>query len=246
MINAKDFYDKALEVIESSVMLEREAIVEVASRMGECIRRNGVIQLFGVGHGRAFAMELGYRAGGLMPFHQFLVRDLALRNVISEREYLSTDFLDHVEYAQMLYDLYHIEKEDLFIIISESGCEGLVVEVARLVKSKGHGVVAVISKEASQKNDSRHVTGEKLIDLADLVIDTHSHYPDTLFSVDKYDINQMSTILGNVIAQMLTAETYRYLRNLGIECPVLMSANVKGADVHNRKLSDQYLGRWNS
>lgn len=48
-------------------------------------------------------------------------------------------------------------------------------------------------------------------------------------------INQVSTVTGNVIAQMLCAETYRYLTGLGHDCPVLLSANVKGADVHNRR-----------
>ena len=87
----------------------------------------------------------------------------------------------------------------------------------------------------------------KLEDYADLVLDTHAEVGDVVLDIDgTHKMNHVGTITGNVIAQMLTAETYRYLTENGHESPVLLSANLKGADVHNRRLSDKYAGRWNS
>lgn len=247
MVSSKDFFDATIETIEMVAEAEREAIYKAAKMMGDCMDENGVVQLFGLDYGKEFSMELGYRAGGLMPFHRVDARDLALRGVISEAELFDSKFNDNVEMAHKLLDLYRIEKEDMFIFISDSGCEGIIVEAAKIAKAQGRKTIAVISKKASEASQSSHPSGEKLEDLVDLVIDTHANVGDVLLDVDGiHKMNHTGTIVGNVIAQMITAETYRYLTEKGSECPVLLSANLKGADVHNRRLSDKYAGRWNS
>ena len=47
-------------------------------------KKNGVIQLFGVKHGEEFVNELNFRAGGLAPYHGIGLKDLILRNVITQ------------------------------------------------------------------------------------------------------------------------------------------------------------------
>ena len=105
-----------------------------------------------------------------------------------------------------------------------------------------------VSKDMKKLMDwYNSLTEKKLEDYADLILDTHAEVNDVILEVaDGHKMNHVGTINGNVIAQMLTAETYRYLTENGYECPVLLSANLKGADVHNRRLSDKYAGRWNS
>lgn len=116
-----------------------------------------------------------------------------------------------------------------------------------MFKEKGQKVIAVVNKKMADAAQPLHSSNKKLTDIADLVIDVTGPNPDTVVSIDDTTkINQVSTICGNVIAQMITAECYRYLTKSGKDCPVLLSANVKGADVHNREISDKYLGRWNS
>jgi uncharacterized phosphosugar-binding protein len=91
------------------------------------------------------------------------------------------------------------------------------------------------------------VKADNIRNYAQLVIDTCTDAEDTVVDVDgKHKAGQLNTICGNVLAQMITAETYRYLKNHDMACPVLLSVNVKGADAYNRKISDQYIGRWNS
>ncbi len=247
MSTTKDFFVKAVNLLEITKEEQRKTIEKVAAMMGECMKENGIVQLFGIDHGRAFSMELGYRAGGLMPFHQFNTKDLALRGVISEEEYQREGFNDCEDMAEKLWDLYLVEPTDMFILVSLSGCEGLIIETALQAKQKGHKVVAVVTKELSDASISKHSSGKKLVEIADIVIDTGAKNPDLLLGVDgTHKVNQIATIAGNVIAQMITAEVYRYLKEQGTECPVLLSANIKGADVHNKELSDKYLGRWNA
>ena len=247
METSKSFFEKTIEIIDHVAEAERDNIYKAAQMMGDCMNENGVVQLCGMGHALEFAMELGYRAGGLMPFHKVDARDLALREVISEEEFYDPTFVNNISMAQRLLDLYRIEKEDMFIIVSEHGCEALTVEIAKLVKESGKKIIAVLSKKAADANVSMHPTNTKLEDYADLVIDTHAEVEDVVLDVDGvHKMNHVGTINGNVIAQMITAETYRYLSEKECECPVLLSANLKGSDVHNRRLSDKYAGRWNS
>ena len=53
-------------------------------------------------------------------------------------------------------------------------------------------------------------------------------------------VGQLSSTVSNVTAQMLTAELYDWFKSQGKEAPVLLSANIKGADVHNNTLTDPY------
>ena len=247
MAEAKEFFAAAEKALEEVRKTQREPILEAAKMMGDCMLENGLVQLFGMGHGVAFSMELGYRAGGLMPFHQIKMEDLLLRGAVAPQDAAAPDFNDRTDLAQKLWDLYNIDDRDLFILISSAGTSGPIVEFAKMVKEKGRKLIAVVSKKEAAASVSHHPSGKNLVDFADLVLDNCAETPDTVVTLDNGEkINQVSTITGNVIAQMLCAETYHYLTGLGHDCPVLLSANVEGADVHNRAISDQYLGRWNS
>lgn len=247
MSYSKDFFDTVKNYITEVKDSQKQPILDAAKMMGDCMDNNGIVQLFGLDNGVAFSMELGYRAGGLMPFHQIKTSDLALRGKISEDVLKSPEFNMNTEMAHTLLGLYNIYDEDMAILISFAANEPIIVEAAMMFKEKGQKVIAVVNKKMADAAKPLHPSNKKLTDLADLVIDVTGPNPDTVVSIDDTTkINQVSTICGNVIAQMITAECYRYLTESGKDCPVLLSANVKGADVHNREISDKYLGRWNS
>lgn len=226
---------------------EKENIIKTAEIMSECMLGNGIVQLFGLKHSFSFSMELGYRAGGLMPFHQFNVNDLVFRKLIKEEALYKKDFDDDISTAHKLWDIYRIEKEDMFILVSDDGCEGIIIETAIIAKEKGHKIIAILSKKACLEEVSRHPSGKKLDYFADLVIDTHVEKQDFALKDSKgREICQLETLSKNTIAQCLTAECYRIFDSKKEECPILLSSNLEGADAHNRALSDKYLGRWNS
>ncbi len=247
MSKTKEFFDVTKSYLLRLVNEEKPQILAAAKMMGDCMNTDGIIQLFGLDHGVAFSMELGYRAGGLMPFHQMRTSDLVLRGVITEAEYTKVDFNNDIEMAHKLLSLYNIAPHDMFCLISFAGNEALIVEVALQAKKQQQRIIAVINKRLSAAAPVLHPSGKKLSDVADLTLDVLAPNPDTVITLsDGSPFNQVSSICGNVMAQMLTAETYRYLTDQGSDCPVLLSANVKGADTHNRVISDKYLGRWNS
>jgi uncharacterized phosphosugar-binding protein len=220
-------------------------VKQIARMFADCFQANGIVQLVGIKHGCEFAMELGYRAGGLMPFHQCNIKHLLNQKKRTEQQIGDPKVYDDPQIARDMLALYNIDPHDLFLIVSASGCEAVAVECAQIARDHGHQVIAVVNRREAEASVSTHPSGKKLTDLADVVLDTLAPYPDVEIEVAPgVRMAQINTLCGNILAQMITAETYRYMTEQGMDCPVLLSANVQGADVHNKAISDPYEGRW--
>ena len=70
--------------------------------------------------------------------------------------------------------------QDVFVLISSSGVNGSIVEMATLVKERGHPLIALTSVRHSSQMTSRHPSGRKLLDLADVVLDNGAPYGDAV------------------------------------------------------------------
>lgn len=247
MVSTEIFFKKANSYIPIIKKREEKSILNASKLIANTILNKGLVQLFATDNGRAFSMELGYRAGGLMAFHQYKIKDLVLRSIVDEDEFMKTNFYNETRFTDTLWNLYDVQDNDMFIFISHKGNEALLIDTALKAKSKNMKIIAVVNYNSLNKASSLHSSQKKLTDIADVIIDLATDDPDTLFKINEiYKINQISNIIGNIIAQMITVETYRYLVENGHKPPILLSANIKGADVHNKKLSDVYLGRWNA
>jgi uncharacterized phosphosugar-binding protein len=193
-------------------------IQQAADLVTTALRANGVIQAFGSGHSEALAMEIAGRAGGLI-----------------ERD---------PSYSRKLYELSAAREGDLFVIASNSGVNGSIVELASVVKEKGHPLIAITSLQHTGGMESRHPSGKKLIDFADVVLDNHAPYGDSVLDLpDGGKVCAVSSITAALIAQMLVAEVLRRLTEAGEIPPVYLSANIPGGDEHNHALEAQYAGR---
>ena len=198
------------------------------------MENEGVVQLFGVRHGEEFVNELNYRAGGIAPFHGLKLKDLVLMEKVDQKDIDSGAIYDDITVADRFAEAYDLDDRDLYCLVSFYGNEPLILELARRAKEKGQKVVGVVNKK------SFDVCGGSLLDYCDLYLDMGADEPDCAIDLDGMKIGQLSSTVSNVTAQMLTAELYRYFVEKGKEAPVLLSANVKGADVHNNSLTDPY------
>jgi uncharacterized phosphosugar-binding protein len=119
-----------------------------------------------------------------------------------------------------------------------------VVELATLVKERGHDLVAITSQAHSGAVASRHPSGRKLTDLADVVLDNRAPYGDAVLPLPGGGATgAVSTVTSALIAQLVVARTVRDLLEAGQAPPVYLSANVPGGDEHNLKLEALYEGR---
>lgn len=248
MVNAKSFLEAAQERIEMIEATQMDAIRRAAEVLAERIDKGGVVHIYGSGHSACFAMELSCRAGGLVPMHRIFNQDLVLRGAYTYEEFKDGVFERREGVADTFWELYNIQKEDAFIIVSNSGRNGLILDMTLKAKEMGLPVIAVTSMEHTQSVESRHSSGKRLFELGDIVIDNCGPTGDALLEVQDLPMKvcSISSITGAYIAQALTAEIYQRLVDRGQKPPVLISYNVAGADEHNEKILQAYEGRWNS
>lgn len=245
MIDAKIFFSESEKVIAKLKETQVDNIAEAASLLVERMLNKGVIHIFGTGHSKCFGMEMCNRAGGLVPMNKITLDDLALKGVIRSVDLKDPSLERNPDMAHELWNLYNIDKEDAFIIVSNSGRNGTIVEFASIVKEKEMPLIVVTSLEHTQSVESRHPSGKRLYEFGDVVIDNCGPKGDALISIDGYDMKacSISSISGGFIAQALTAEMIKGYFERGAEPPILISFNVDGADEHNQNLFKKYEGR---
>lgn len=245
MIDARKFFKEAGKNIEKLKYTQMGNIEKAAKILTDRMLNNGVVHIFGTGHSKCFAMEMVNRAGGLVPMNKIVLDDLALKGIIEGVDLKDPSFERNPDNARKLWDIYNIQSEDAFIIVSNSGRNGSIVEFASMVKEKAMPLIVVTSIEHTKSVDSRHPSSKKLYELGDVVIDNCGPIGDALIPIDEVEIRacSISSITGAFIAQALTAEIVKGYLEQGETPPVLISYNIDNADEHNEKLLKKYEGR---
>ncbi|GGL05749.1 UPF0309 protein [Sphaerisporangium melleum] len=243
-IGAMAYADQAGRLLSEVAAGQEPAVREAAALLCDCLRAGGVIQAFGSGHSEAIAMEIAGRAGGLVPTNRLSLRDLVLYGGEPPETLRPAELERDPSIARRVYDLAPVRPQDAFVIASSSGVNGSVVELASIVKERGHRLVALTSVRHSTAMTSRHPSGRKLLDLADVVLDNGAPYGDAVLPLPGGGTyGAVSTITSALLAQMVVAEVVRLLLEAGEEPPIYRSANVTGGDEHNKALEARYTGR---
>jgi uncharacterized phosphosugar-binding protein len=233
----RDAVDRVIETQAANITAAAELVTK-------SLLADGVIQMFGTGHSRSFAMEIVGRAGGLIPANGLSVKDLVMYGGVPPEEILDPWLERDPSLAERILALATVQPQDVFIIGSNSGGNGAVVELARLVKEQGHGVVAVTSLNHSRQIESRHPSGLRLFELADVVIDNGGVLGDAALQLPSgRRIGATSSLTSVLIAQLLVAEICGKLLAADQDVPVFISANIPGGDEHNESVLAHYAGR---
>jgi uncharacterized phosphosugar-binding protein len=237
------YASKVLDLAHQVAESQAEPVKEAAALLVASIRAGGVVNAFGSGHSEAIAMEIAGRAGGLVPSNRLTPRDLVLYGG-RPPGVLTPELERDPAIAHEIYALAPVEPQDVFVLISSSGVNGTVVELATLVKERGHPLIALTSVKHSSQMTSRHPSGRKLLDLADVVLDNGAPYGDAILDLPGGGTyGAVSTITSALLAQMVVTEAVDALVALGETPPIYLSANVTGGDEHNKALESRYAGR---
>lgn len=230
-----------LDVIEAS---QAETIAAAAELIADSLAEDGVLHVFGTGHSEALAMELSGRAGGLIPTNKLALRDAVLLGDLPASELADPKAERDPELARRVWALAPVRAGDVVLIASQSGGNGSTVEMALIAKEAGHPVVALTSLEHSRAIASRHPSGHRLFELADVVIDNGAPHGDAFLPLPGGgQVCAISSIANAAIAQALVAEVTTRLLERDVEPPVYRSANVEGGDAHNDVWEARYAGR---
>ena len=242
------FRNRLQEKIDKLYNTQQENIEKAAQLCADSIARGGVIQFFGSGHSVGFGLELRNRPGAMVPIHSMLMEDFVNKGIVDLKTYKSQDviFERTPNIADKLYNLYVTNDEDVFVIISNSGINGVVIDLAIYARQTGHKVFVVTSWEHTNSEASRHPSGKKLYEFGDVVIDNCGPTGDAMLETGRLEkVCSISSITGVIIGQAMMARTAEILKERGIEPPVLWDETVEGYKEHNEELVKKYEGRIN-
>ncbi|MFI6373537.1 sugar isomerase domain-containing protein [Streptomyces sp. NPDC050546] len=243
-VSAQGFARESLAVLQQVIESARDDVAAAAGLVAECVRADGVVHAFGTGHSQALVLELAGRAGGLVPTNRLSIADLVLYG--GENPAVLDDPLLERQpgVARRIYDLAAPNPQDLFVVISNSGVNNVIVEMALHAKEHGHRVLALTSLSHTRAVPAAHPSGRKLADIADVVLDNAAPRGDSLLELPGGgSVCALSTLTGVMLVQMTVAEAAGRLLAAGERPPVYVSANVPGGFEGNLELEKRYAGR---
>lgn len=241
MIDAKRFKDELSSLLDTLYDSQKENIEKTAQTIKECIENDGVVHVFGSGHSVGLGIDIKGRIGALVPIHIMEMSDFVTKGDIPVEEFMDTKniFERKPGVAKKLYELYDIKPQDVFIVISNSGINGIVIDIADLAKTNGHKVIIITSMKHTLAEEPRHPSGKKLYEFGDIVIDNCGPHGDALLQTDGVEkVCSVSSICNNCIAQSMAARVIELLIEDNCELPVL-----NGDKAHDDALKKKYEGR---
>lgn len=236
-------YLEGLRAILRRIEREQAENIRLAGRLiAEALNAGGVIHTFGTGHSSLIAEEAFFRAGGVAAVNPILDERLlflkgALESTRAERE---------SGLARALIEREDIKAQDAAVIISNSGRNAAPVEMASEMKARGVPVIAITNLQQSQLAASRHSSGKRLFELADVVIDNCIPAGDAMLALPGLDsrIGATSTVAGAAVINSIIIEAVSELLRCGEPANVLPSANVEGGTAETlREILSRYSDR---
>jgi uncharacterized phosphosugar-binding protein len=236
----ENFYKYVTGNLEKLYRTQMEKIDEAATCIFEALQNGGRFLVTGSGHSHMFAEEFYVRAGGfaqvspILP-NEFLLHDHPLKSTIIER-------LE--AYAKVIVDLYTINSKDVLVIASNSGRNGMSVELAKMAQECGTKVIAFTNPYHPEGSTSRHSSGKYLCDFSDVVIDNCTGPGDAAFFVEEANtgMGATSTMTGAFVAQTISILLAKKYKQAGMQPPVFKSSNVDGGDEWNKELFARFYG----
>ncbi len=228
---ALEFFDKIEELIPV-LRQEEDSMRKAGHIVAQSIMSGGILQAFGSGHSAAVAVEICGRAGGLIPSKQ-----------VKEPSGGQYERIEGV--GTMFAETWDIRKNDCLFIISNSGRNPLIIEIAMAARSMGVPIIAVTALEVSKHGTSRHSSGKMLWQLADVVLDNHSVEGDAAIEVPGLPTKTggTSSISSDLLVDQTVIFAIHEMLDVGYLPPLFMSANVDGGPEFNKQYTAKYADR---
>ena len=217
----------AADIVNKIARTQMQAIEQAAQICANTIVNDGLVFCWGGGHSRMSVEEMFPRIGAYPGFYPMVELGLTFyTNFIGADGMAQSFFLERQEkYAEAILSNYEFGPFDSMICFSSTGINGLVIEMALQAKARGLPVIAVSSLDHSRSTVSRHSSGKKLPDVADVVIDNCTPAGDAVIKLDglKYNVSSTSTIGAVAVVNALKARTAEIMLERGVEPVVLTS-----------------------
>jgi uncharacterized phosphosugar-binding protein len=229
---SEQYFDKTLQLLNYIRETQMPAIEEAAEICANSISAGGLVFLFGNGHSRMMCEEMTPRQGCFPGFVALV--ELSLSNhasIVGANGLRAPLYLEKYEgYAEEILKGYKFGPHDAFIVISTSGIRPVIVEMAMGAGDRGLPVIGICSVEHCRQSVPAHSSGNKLIDVADVVIDNGCPPGDCIIELEGLDwrTGPTSTVTGAMIINMLRSSVAAKLLARGVKPELLPSHQFVG------------------
>jgi len=194
--------------------------------------------------GHIIDRELIHRGGGLMMIRplswSFSVHDPVPKSR-QNRPHWDPDFDVALESVRLAVKASNIRAGDVVTIGSVSGRSAGTVELALECKRIGATVVVISSEDYSSQVESRHPSGKRLYECADIFLDNGAPLGDGHVWLDGYDVPMfpLSGITAAMMMWMICAQVVEKMRERGEQAQIWKSGNIDGGIDRNNQVEHE-------
>lgn len=233
----REYSRRMYDVLEDMFETQGEKIETVSAWMADSIAAGGIVHLFGSGHSHLVAEEVFHRAGSLMALNPMLDVNLTFLGSVN-----ATLLERNPGYARVVIGSHDIREGEIVIVISNSGVNPVPIEAVLEARARGAKTVAITSDRHYVDAPSRHESGKRLADVADITLDTCVPWGDALVNLPGVEqpVGGISSIAGLALITSIVVETTQRLLDKGIDPPVIPTMNLPGGDEKIKGLVETY------
>jgi uncharacterized phosphosugar-binding protein len=220
-----------LTALLTGLASQHEAFGRGADLMASALAGDGLVHLFGSGHSVIPVMEAFPRYGSFAGLHPLIDPRLAWWQVLGPGGVRELLWLERTEgYIGNFLGHRPINPGDVLIVFSHGGRNAAPVEAAMIGRQRGARVIGITSL-ANLNRPAGHSSGQRLADLADVVIDTAVPAEDALVTLDGWGapVGGASTIVACSCMTELLTRTAARLAGQGVTLPTFVCPTAPGA-----------------
>ena len=242
------YFDLLIERLAEVRATQAQAIDHAARACAASIAADKLVFSFGTGHGALPALEMFPRTGTIVGFRPIVESTMiSFHRVWGDMGARQYRFIHAVEgYGRAILRSHHLDPKDSIVLFSHSGVNAVILDVALSAKEKGLTVIAVTSLPHSSASPSRHSSGKRLFEVADIVVDTRASLADALIRIDGLDapVGANSTSVAIAIAHAIVTATAEKLVQRGIKPFVMVNPNTASKATANAANDLNYDELW--
>lgn len=232
-------YLRAARRVHAGVARQGARIRRAAEWFARAILAGRTVHLFGSGHSRILVEEMWPRYGSFPGFNPIVELSLTYHNaVVGANGQRQAMHLENVPgLAERTLRNFNVRDGDAALVASSSGCNRVSIEMAEGFGRRGVKVVALVSLRHARASRSRDPRGRKLMDFADLVLDTCAPPGDAMVRIPGLaePVSPGSTVGGAILVNAVKAEVAGRLTKAGSP-PVVLTAPVLAGERRSREL----------
>ncbi len=233
-ISFTEMYLQKCQSILETVRKQQALIQQAAGWFATSIAAGRMAHVFGSGHSRIMVEEMWPRYGSFPGFNPIVELSLTFHNlVVGANGQRQAMYLENVTgLAERILRNFDLSETDTALVISSSGCNIVPIEMAELFQQRKIKVVALLTKEHSEKSITKRKDGKKLGDFADIILDTGAPVGDAMITIPGLDtpVSPGSTVGGAMLINSLKAETAALLTKAGHPPKVLTGSAIVGSE----------------